>query len=387
MIKLIKSTFYHEDEMKISLSKFILDAQILSMGEQCRNFEISFAKKQQRKHAVFVSNGSVANLLLVQSMMNLGHLKKGDKVGFSALTWPTNVMPIIQLGLEPVAIDCELATLNVSPTKLKEKISGLKCLFLTNVLGFCDALPEIKSLCEAENIILMEDNCESLGSKVNGELLGNFGIASTFSFFVGHHMSTIEGGMVCTDDEDLYESLLMGRAHGWDRNLSENSQQKLRQGSGVDDFYAKYTFYDLASNYRPTEINGFIGNAQVQYWDEIVLKRESNFKKFQSAMKDNEDFHQFELDHMDIISNFSMPIICKDSDVAKKYRGKFDEIGAEIRPVIAGNMTNQPFYKKYVSDSSELPNSDLVHSNGFYFGNNPELTESEIDELCSLIKS
>jgi len=385
MIKLIKSTFYHEKEMKDALAQFVLEAEILSMGEQCKNFERSFAKKQGRKYAAFVTNGSVANLLLIQSMMNLGHLKKGDKVGFSALTWPTNVMPIIQLGLDPVAVDCELSTLNVSPTKLKEKIAGLKCLFITNVLGFCDDLPEIKKICEDENIILMEDNCESLGSKVNGELLGNFGLASTFSFFVGHHMSTIEGGMVCTDDEGLYESLLMGRAHGWDRNLSENSQQKLRQGSGVDDFYAKYTFYDLASNYRPTEINGFIGNAQVQYWDEIVSKRESNFKKFQSAMKDNEDFHQFELDHMDIISNFSMPIICKDADVAKKFRGKFDEIGAEIRPVIAGNMTKQPFYKKYVSDSSELPNSDLVHSNGFYFGNNPELTDSEVSELCSLI--
>ncbi len=387
MIKLIKSTFYNEDEMKSSLADFILNAQILSMGEQCKNIENAFAQKQQRKYAVFVSNGSVANLLLVQSMINLGFIKKGDKVGFSALTWPTNVMPLIQLGLEPVAIDCELETLNVSPIRFKEQISGLKCLFLTNVLGFCDALPEIKALCDQENIILMEDNCESLGSKVNGQLLGNYGIASTFSFFVGHHMSTIEGGMVCTDDEALYESLVMGRAHGWDRNLSESSQQALRRSSGVDDFYAKYTFYDLASNYRPTEINGFIGNAQVRYWDEIVSKRESNFKTFQSAMKSNEDFYQFDLSHMDIISNFSMPIICKDSNMAKKYRGKFDEIGAEIRPVIAGNMTKQPFYKKYVSNSSDLPNSDLVHSNGFYFGNNPELTDSEINELCSLIQS
>ena len=117
MIKLIKSTFYHEQETKEALSEFILNESILSMGEQCNKFEIAFANKQQCKHAVYVNNGSVANLLLIQSMMNIGHFKKGDKIGFSALTWPTNVMPIIQLGLIPVAIDCEIETLNISPKK------------------------------------------------------------------------------------------------------------------------------------------------------------------------------------------------------------------------------------------------------------------------------
>lgn len=182
MIKLIKSTFYHEAETKIALAEFILNESILSMGEQCQMFEKAFAEKQQTKHAVYVANGSVANLLLIQSIMNIGHFKKGDKIGFSALTWPTNVMPLIQLGLIPVAIDCELETLNISPRKLEDKIAGLAGLFLTNVLGFCDELEEVKALCAKNNVILLEDNCESLGSKVNGKLLGNFGVASTFSF-------------------------------------------------------------------------------------------------------------------------------------------------------------------------------------------------------------
>ncbi len=386
MIKLIKSTFYHEQETKEALSEFILNESILSMGEQCNKFEIAFAKEQQCKHAVYVNNGSVANLLLIQSMMNIGHFKKGDKIGFSALTWPTNVMPIIQLGLIPVAIDCEIETLNVSPKKLEEKISDIKGLFITNVLGFSDDITGIKEICEKNNIILLEDNCESLGSKVDGTLLGNFGLASTFSFFVGHHMSTIEGGMVCTNDDELHEYLVMGRAHGWDRNLTDTTQQKLRTNENIDDFYAKYTFYDLASNFRPTEINGFIGNTQIGFWDEIVTKRAQNFHKFESAIAQNDDFYQYELKHMDIVSNFSMPVICKSTEIAEKYRAKFIDAKVEIRPVIAGNMTKQPFYKKYIQDNSTQLNSDLAHTNGFYFGNNPELLVDEISLLCELLK-
>lgn len=200
-------------------------------------------------------------------------------------------------------------------------------------------------------------------------------------------MSTIEGGMVCTNDDELHEYLIMGRAHGWDRNLSATSQESLRSNAGVDDFYAKYTFYDLASNFRPTEINGFIGNTQIKYWDEIVSKRAENFVAFESAITLNDDFYQYELKHMDVVSNFSMPVVCKSADLATQYRKKFADAEVEIRPIIAGNMTKQPFYKKYVKDQSEQPNSDLVHAHGFYFGNNPELTTDEISRLCELLKS
>jgi CDP-6-deoxy-D-xylo-4-hexulose-3-dehydrase len=191
--------------------------------------------------------------------------------------------------------------------------------------------------------------------------------------------------MVSTDDEELHDYLVMARAHGWDRNLSPDKQQELRTKAGVNDFYAKYTFYDIASNFRPTEINGFIGNTQIKYWDEIVQKRVENFKRFQDAVNANDDFYHYNLSHMEIISNFSMPVICKTSELAKLYREKFEKAEAEIRPVIAGNMTKQPFYKKYVDDDKPRPSSDLVHENGFYFGNNPEMTELEVDTLCRLL--
>ena len=160
-------------------------------------------------------------------------------------------MPIIQLGLVPVAVDCELETLNVSPRTLAPV--DIKCLFLTNVLGFCDDLPGIADLCRLRGILLLEDNCESLGSRISGRLLGNYGLASTFSFFVGHHLSTIEGGMVCTDDDELGDGLIVTRAHGWDRDLPSHRRACLRQSHHVDDFFAEYTFHDLAYNARPTE--------------------------------------------------------------------------------------------------------------------------------------
>lgn len=386
MIKLIKSSFYNEAETKKKLADFIMQAEILSMGEECKKYEEAFSKKQERKHALFVSSGSSANLLLIQALLNLGVLKKGDKVAFSALTWATNVMPIIQLGLVPTAIDCELDSLNISPEILKQHIGDIRCLFLTNVLGFSDNIDEIRQICRENNVVFLEDNCESLGSRVKGKLLGNFGIASTFSSFVGHHLSTIEGGFVCTDDDELYNMLVLTRAHGWDRNLSSGVQQELRTQNNIDDFFAKYTFYNLAYNARPTEINGFLGNIQIQYWDEIVSKRAENFRKFQEAVESNGDFIPLDLSHMDLVSNFAMPVICKDKKVFDIYKKKFEDNQVEIRPIIAGNITRQPFYKKYVSSIKECKNADFVHQHGFYFGNNAEMTKEEVNLLTGLLQ-
>jgi CDP-6-deoxy-D-xylo-4-hexulose-3-dehydrase len=385
-IKLVKSSFYNEAKTKRALAKFILGTDRLSMGEQCLQFEQSFAKKQGREFAVFVSSGSMANLLLVQALINLGRLKLGDKIGFSALTWSTNVMPLIQLGLVPVPLDCNPDTLNVSPEILEKKAGELKGLFLTNVLGFCDDIEKIKAICESNDIVFFEDNCESLGSKVGETLLGNFGQASTFSFFVGHHMSTVEGGMICTDDAELYKALTMGRAHGWDRNLNPEDQKKLRDQHGVNEFYSRYTFYDLAYNARPSEINGFLGNQQVQYFDEIVSKRHQNYLAFAKAVGKNKDFFTYKLDHMSTVSNFAMPLICRDKAKAQKYKQRFTDAKVEIRPVIAGNMTKQPFYQKYNRDVEACPASDIVHANGFYFGNNAEMNPGEIQTLVKLLE-
>ncbi len=385
MIKLIKSSFYDEKKTKQALADFITNTDIFSMGKQCAEFEKRFVEKQGRKFAVYVNSGSSANLILIQALLNLGRLKKGDKVGFSALTWATNIMPLIQLGLVPVAIDCEVDTLNISTATLKEKINEIDALFLTNVLGLCGDMTAIVKLCAKHHIPLFEDNCEALGSVVDGKLLGNFGEASTFSFFVGHHISTIEGGMICTNDEQLHEMLVIVRAHGWDRNLHAEAQNKYRNRHGIDGFFSKYTFYDLGYNVRPTEIHGFIGNTQIGFWNEIVSKRSKNFDVFNTRVRENDDFIPLNAGHMDIVSNFSMPVICKNETCFKKYVARFDGHKVEIRPIIAGDMTKQVFYKKYVG-AGACKNASFVHANGFYFGNNPELTDDEVSFLAGLLK-
>jgi CDP-6-deoxy-D-xylo-4-hexulose-3-dehydrase len=388
MIKLQKFTFYNEDKTKRALCDFIMESSSLSMGVECKKFEKGFSLKQNRKSSVFVNSGSSANLVLFQALLNLGRLKVGDMVAVSALTWATNIMPLIQLGLKPFLVDCELSSLNVSTKNLKKALliqPNIKALFITNTLGFCSDLADIEELCNNKNIMLFEDNCEALGSSTNGRLLGNFGIASTFSFFVGHHLSTVEGGMICTDDMELSSQMTMCRAHGWDRNIDDSAQQKIRREYKVDDFYSKYTFYDLGFNVRPTDINGFIGNLQLQYWDEIVDKRHKNFITINNAIEANDNLISIECNKMDIVSSFAIPIIAKDKSILKRYTKLFMDAGVEIRPMIAGNMSRQPFYRKYISNPGLQENADFVHNHSFYFGNNADLSTDEIDILLSLI--
>lgn len=389
MIKLQKSTFFNEQETKVSLCEFITNANILSMGEECRKFEEVFARKQSCNHAIFVNSGSSANLILIQAFLNSGRLKKGDIVGVSALTWATNIMPLIQLGLQPFLVDCEIDSLNVSSKTLMHALDiqpNIKALFITNTLGLSDEIGEIANLCTEKGIVFFEDNCESLGSVVDGRLLGNYGVASTFSFFVGHHLSTIEGGMICTDDSELHNHIIMARAHGWDRNLDAKSQKKIRARNGINDFYAKYTFYDLGYNCRPTEINGFLGNNQINYWDEIVNKRHQNFIRFHQSLKGNNNLSPLRFKHMDVLSSFAMPVIILDNSLVDFYKKKFTDAEVEIRPMIAGNMARQPFYRKYVGNPGNQPNAEFIHRNSFYFGNNPELTIDEIELLSSLLE-
>ena len=198
-------------------------------------------------------------------------------------------------------------------------------------------------------------------------------------------MSTIEGGAVCTDDEELAVMLKLVRAHGWDRNLNDCQKELLRKKFGIrSDFYGSYTFYDLGYNFRPTEINGFIGNNQLKYIDEILQKRNSNFIKLASILyKKTEQYYPIRFDHIDFVSNFAVPLICKTEDFRDRLRKKCKN-KIEIRPVVAGDLTQQPFFRKYMPSYASnfvYPNAQIVHKQGLYFGNNPDLTEKEIKEI------
>jgi CDP-6-deoxy-D-xylo-4-hexulose-3-dehydrase len=382
-IPLMKSAFLNEEETKKALADFVLNSNKFSMDEKCKEFELQFAEWQNRKHSILFNSGASANLAILQALKNLGKLKTGDNVAFSALTWSTNVMPIIQMGLIPIALDCDINNLNVTSKTILDRLKTeeIKALFITNVLGFIGDMDEIASLCNEKNIILLEDNCESLGTINNkGVMTGNFGFSSSFSFFVAHHMSTIEGGMVCTNDDDFAEMLTIVRANGWDRNLTEKQQNKWRTKYAIDsEFQAKYTFYDLAYNFRPTEITGFLGLTQLQYLDSNISKREANYYQVEKSILSNPDFIYLNHDHIKRLSTFAIPIVCKTKAIKNFYVNKFIDAGIEIRPMIAGNIQKQPFYLKYVNKVFNLVHTDLIHDCGFYCGNYPELKNSDLD--------
>jgi CDP-6-deoxy-D-xylo-4-hexulose-3-dehydrase len=382
-IPLMKNAFLNEEETKIELANFVLNSSKFSMGEKCKEFEMKFGEWQKTKHSILFNSGASANLAILQSLKNLGKLKTGDNVAFSALTWSTNVMPIIQLGLIPVALDCDINNLNVTSKTILERLKTeeIKALFITNVLGFIGDLDEIAKLCNEKNILLLEDNCESLGTIHNkGTMTGNFGLSSSFSFFVAHHMSTIEGGMVCTNDDDFAEMLTIVRANGWDRNLTEEQQSKWRTKYSIDsELQAKYTFYDLAYNFRPTEITGFLGLTQLKFLDSNITKREANYYLVEKSIISNPDFIHLNHNHIKRLSTFAIPVVCKTKEIKNFYIDKFIAAGIEIRPMIAGNIQKQPFYTKYVKNNFDLINTDLIHDCGFYCGNYPELKDNELD--------
>ena len=384
----MKNAFLNEYETKKQLSKFILKASRLSMDEQCARFEEEFSTFQGAKEGVLFNSGGSANLAMIQTLINLGMFKYGDKIGFSALTWSTNVMPIIQLGLQPIPIDCEPTTLNVMSRQLKERLKETKIqgLFITNALGFAGDLEAIRQICNEKNILLIEDNCEALGTELIAGKTGSFGIMASFSFFVAHHMSTIEGGMVCTNDKKLAEMLRIVRANGWDRNLKANQQYKWRKKYNIhSEFFAKYTFYDLGFNFRPTEITGFLGRYQLQFLKDNIAVREKNYIKLEPIVKENPDLVTFDRSHISLLSSFAFPVLCRTPEIRERYLAQFSGAGVEIRPMIAGNIQKQPFFKKYVSKLYNLTGTDKIHECGFYCGNYPELTENDIQVLCSCL--
>src|SRR3989338_1390672 len=182
-VPLIKNAFIENKKTKSALADFIIHTEKLSMGEQCLAFEKAFALKQGRREGILFNSGASANLAMFQALKNLGRLKNGDKVGFSSLTWSTNIMPIIQMGLKPIAIDCDSKTLNVMSHNLEETLKkhNLKAFFITNVIGFTGDLHKIKDICKKNDIVLIEDNCESLGTELPEGKAGNFGLGSSFS--------------------------------------------------------------------------------------------------------------------------------------------------------------------------------------------------------------
>jgi len=384
----MRHTFPDERRSRQALARFILTNRRLSMDGQCRRFELAFARAQGRRESVLFNSGASANLALLQALRNLGRLKAGSRVGFSAVTWSTNVMPIIQMGFVPVPIDCSPRTLNAMSSDVRDRLGQVRlgALFLTNALGFTGDLAAIRDLARRRGLVLLEDNCESLGTVLPQGRAGNFGLAATFSFFVGHHLSTVEGGMAATDDPKLAEMLRIVRANGWDRDLSPSQARHWRRRFRMDEFKAKYAFYDLGFNLRPTEVTGFLGIRQVAGIADRARLRQENYLKLEAAARANPDLLPLERSHMRLVSSFAFPVVCRTPRLRRLYVERFQRAGIEARPLIAGNIQRQPFYAKYVRRRFPLPGADFLHDRAFYCGNREDLGAAELGRIARCLR-
>jgi CDP-6-deoxy-D-xylo-4-hexulose-3-dehydrase len=298
-----------------------------------------------------------------------------------AVSWVTTVTPAIQLGLEPIMCECDVDNLGLDINHLKEiiKKDDPSAIILVHVLGIPNNMDEIVELCNENNILLVEDTCESIGSKYNDKMVGTFGKMSTFSFYFGHHISTIEGGMISTNDEELYHILLSVRSHGWDRDLPKETQIKLREKYNINNFRALYTFYYPGFNLRSTDLQAFLGLGQLKKIDQIVENRHKNYLKYKNEIKN--DFWNVSEPKGSYVSNFSFPIITKNID---KLIKKLNENDVECRPLICGSINEHPFwYERY--GKQELPNSKLVHEYGLYLPNNHQMTDEELDKVIKIV--
>ena len=374
-ISLMQYTFFKEANVEKALANFIEKASKLSMGEHVFKFEKEFAKWHKRKHCIMVNSGSSANLLLISSLLNLKKLNLGDQVGVSSVTWSTNVMPLIQLGLKPVLIDVEKDGVNVGYHELKRKIEKLSALFLTNVLGLNNQINRLFKLCKSHNVLLLEDNCESLGCKVNNKILGNFGLASTTSSFVGHHLSTVEGGYVFTDDDKLAAMCKIVRAHGWTRNLT-NKELDILSIKKREEFYQPYTFEFPGYNIRPSEINAIAGSLQLPLLNKMNSIRKERFIKFSKILGDN--IYEKKTKN----PTFAIPIKCNSRKQRDSLVIFFKKHLIECRPLISGSIGKQPFWKRKYGETS-LNNANTIDQCALYITNDPQLDLSLFDFLLN----
>ncbi len=376
MITLVKDTIDNNDIDR--LVDWLKTYPRLTKGMVTLELERKYADWLGTEYSVFCNSGSSANLLMLSAIIEKYNSKK---VVVPSVAWATDLAPVMQLGLKPLLCDCNMDDLSVDLNHLEEifKTESPDALLLVSVLGLVPDMSEIVRLCEEYDVLLLEDTCESMGSRYNGTKLGTFGIMSSFSTFFGHHISTIEGGFVCTDNKELYELLVSLRSHGWARESSVETQFKLQQEWDVTDFDSLYTFYYPGYNVRSTDLQAYIGLTQIDKLNDWGELRESNYESYQELI-DN-DYWKPKYNMKNFTSNFAYPIIHpKRDDIVKNLQ----DSDIETRPMVCGSMGTQPFYvKKY--GRLELPNVTTVDKYGFYVPNHPKLTESEIKFVCQKI--
>lgn len=363
----------------ISLSKWLLKGEQLTKGKLTLEFEKKFSKYINRNYSLFVNSGSSANLLMLSALIENNKLKN-KKAIVAGVSWSTTLSPFMQNNFDIELCDCSNKDLgiDIDNFELLCKKHNPSIAIMVNVLGHPNNIKKIKKLCKKYDVILLEDSCEALGTVLYGKKLGTTGLASSFSFYYGHHISTIEGGMVVTDNYELYNIMLSIRSHGWFRDLNKDFQDKLTKKYKVDEFRNLYTFYYPGYNFRSTDLNAFLGINQLKKVDKISKVRNDNFYCYKKNLIDF--WCQKSLSNF--VSSFAFGTLVENRMDVFKYLKKFN---IETRPLICGNIGRHPFWiKKYGKQA--LKNADIVHDYGLYLPNNFNLKKKDIDYICNKFK-
>ncbi len=363
------------------LISFIKETKRFTQFTKVAEFEAAFAKWQGCKYCVFVNSGSSANLLLINSAKEYFGWENGDEVIVPSVTWPTTVTPVLQCGMTPVFIDANLSDLSLDYEKISSKISPkTKAIFVAHLLGFPGNILRLQEIISGRDIVVLEDCCESQGAMVNGTKVGNLGVAGTFSFYWGHHMTTVEGGVMCTSNEELYKLLLLKRSHGLAREIPLEDHAALKEAYKDIDF--AFLFLTDGFNVRNTEFSAVLGLAQITRIDDFIRQRNENYQAFIKICKE----YRNELILLEIpgISSFVLPFLFRSAARKEAFQEIIRAAGIESRPLISGNLLRQPFLSKYYN-ASDYPNADFIHTNAFYIGNNQFVDEQRLDILASLM--
>jgi CDP-6-deoxy-D-xylo-4-hexulose-3-dehydrase len=351
----------------------VIDSGMFTMGDNVFKFEQDFADYVGSNHCVMVNSGSSANLLMVAALFYTSNsrlkLQRGDEVIVPAVSWSTTYYPLYQYGLKIKFVDIDLDTLNFDLQQLEDAVTDkTRAIMAVNLLGNPNDFTRIKDIIGNRDIILLEDNCESLGARFESKMAGTFGVMGSFSSFFSHHISTMEGGMIVTDDEELYQILISLRAHGWTRNLPKHN---LVCGEKSDDpFQESFRFVLPGYNVRPLEMSGAIGIEQLKKLPSLVAERRKNGKMLQATLGEHPDFMiQSEIGKSSWFG-FSLVVRSKSNFTRKSLVVKLNELGFECRPIVAGNFAKNEVVKYFDSEVyGTLKNADHIDQNGLFIGN------------------
>ena len=365
---------------RMRMAKFVLTSSRLTQGPQVRKFEEQWSEWLGVKHSLFVSSGSTANSLLVSSWKDLNDIPDGAKVIVPACTWVTNISPIIQNNLTPIFCDINLKDYSFDINSLQTiacEHKDIRAIFVTHLLGFPARIPQFKKIFPYVDIL--EDVCESHGAVIEGgNMAGTYDVGGTFSFYFGHHMTSIEGGMVSTDNSDLYDLMRMKRSHGMARE-SLHADTYSHMYPEID---KQFLFMTDGYNFRNNEIGAVLGQSQLRRLDNMIRVRNENYRTYYELMLQHQD--KFIIPTWNLrISSFCFPLIARDKSTYENLKELLDEYYVEYRPVVGGNLLKQPFLSKY---EAECPNADVLHDRGLYIGNSHFVGQDHMGMLEEILE-